>query len=117
MLRFLPKALPQASTSALGMAASSPGYAAAFIFYDRILAFRTHTRLVPAMLGRVLAHEITHILLPQEHHAAFGLMRGQWTADDLHITSTACLGLSARSLQFMHREVLRRINLPQGALQ
>jgi hypothetical protein len=112
IIRFLPKALPQVSARAVGISGSSADYATAFIFYERILALRTHTHLLPAMLGRVLAHEITHLLLPQEDHSEFGLMRGQWSADDLRVTSTACLGLSARSAQLMHREALRRM-IPQ----
>jgi hypothetical protein len=116
-IRFLPKALPEASVRALGAAASSADYATAFIFYDRILALRTHTHLLPPMLGRVLAHEITHLLSPQEHHTGFGLMRRQWSADDLLFTSSACLGLSAKSVQIMHREALRRMGIADGALQ
>ncbi len=115
IIRFLLKALPQAGARTLGIAGSSADYAAAFIFYDRILALRTHTHLLPAMLGRVLAHEITHLLLPQEDHAVFGLMRGQWSADDLRITSAACLGLSTRSVQLMHREALRRVSIAHSA--
>jgi hypothetical protein len=87
----------------------------AFIFYDRVLAWRTQTRLLPVMLGRVLAHEITHLLLPHEMHSEFGLMRGQWTMDDLEISS-ASVGLSTRSVQLMQRE-LRRIGAGPAALQ
>jgi hypothetical protein len=115
IVRFLPMALPQASARAIGVAESSADYATAFIFYDRVLALRTHTRPLPAMLGRVLAHEITHLLLPHENHSAFGLMRGEWSIDDLKFTSSACLGLSARSAQFMHREVLRRMSTAHAA--
>jgi hypothetical protein len=117
IIRFLPKALPQASPRALGIAGSSADYATAFIFYDRILARRTHTQLLPVILGRVLAHEITHLLLPQEDHTGFGLMRGQWSVDDLRITSSACQGLSSRSVQFMHREALRRLGTAHGVVQ
>jgi hypothetical protein len=113
VVRFLPKALPQASARALGLAECSTGYATAFIFYDRVLALRTHTRPLSAMLGRVLAHEITHLLLPHENHSALGLMRSEWSIDDLHITSSACLGLSARAVQFMHEEALRRMSSAQ----
>lgn len=116
IVRFLPKALPQATARAVGVAESSADYAAAFIFYDRVLALRTHTRPLPTMLGRVLAHEIAHLLLPGENHSTFGLMRGEWSIDDLHITSSACLGLSARSVQFMHREVLRRMSTAPGGM-
>src|SRR5690242_8152099 len=61
IVRFLPKALPQATTAALGIADSSDDYAAGFIFYDRMLALRTQTRLLAPMLGRVMAHEIIHL--------------------------------------------------------
>jgi hypothetical protein len=117
IIRFLPKALPQASATALGISGSSADYATAFIFYERILAQRTHTHLLPAMLGRVLAHEITHLLLPQEDHSEFGLMRGHWRADDLRVTSAASLGLPARSVQFMYREALRRMGTTDVALK
>jgi hypothetical protein len=110
IVRFTAKALPQASTKALGIAGSSADYAAAFIFYDRVLVLRTSTRLLPMMLGRVLAHEIMHLLLPREEHSELGLMRGLWTVDDLRITSTACLGLPVRSVQLVPREAFRRFS-------
>jgi hypothetical protein len=110
IIRLLPKALPQAGARALGIAGSSAGYATAFIFYDRVLALRTHTRLVQDILGRVLAHEITHLLLPHEDHSEFGLMRGQWSTDDLRVTSAACLGLSARSARLMHSEAFWKMS-------
>jgi len=109
IVRFVAKALPVASDHALGITGSSGDAAVAFIFYDRVAAFRTHTRNLPAMLGRVVAHEITHLLLPQQGHSGMGLMRGEWAADDLQIASTKCLGLSATSVQFMQKEALRRM--------
>jgi hypothetical protein len=108
IVRLLPKALGQASMTSLGIAGSSGGFDTAFIFYDRVLALRTQTRLVPLILGRVLAHEIAHLLLPREAHAKYGLMRGEWSTDDLRITSTACIGLSATAIQFIRQEVQRR---------
>lgn len=117
IIRFLPRALPQASPSALGIAGSSADYSTAFIFYDRILARRTHTQLLPVMLGRVLAHEITHLLLPHEDHTDFGLMRGIWSTEDLRITNPACEDLSSRSVQLMHREALRRLGAAHSALE
>jgi hypothetical protein len=109
IVRFVAKALPNVSSKALGITDSSDSYAAAFVFFDRVVALRTHTRLIPAMLGRVMAHELTHLLLPQQDHSDLGLMRGQWAAEDLRITSSTCLGLPTRSLQFMQREALRRV--------
>lgn len=114
VVRFLAKALPQASASALGIAGSTDGQGVAFIFYARVLALRTHSRPLPPMLGRVMAHEITHLLLPEQGHSDIGLMRGQWTADDLRITSSACLGLPAASILFMEKEALRRVLSAHG---
>lgn len=108
VIRFLPKALPQVSAKTLGIAGSSAEYATAFLFYDRLLALRTQKRSLPVILGRVMAHEIVHLLLPWEGHAQMGLMRAQWSVDDLQVSSTACLGLSPRSVQLLHREALRR---------
>lgn len=109
IVRILPKALPQVSASALGIADTSDRAAAAFVFYDRVLALRTHTRLAPAILGRVMAHEISHLLLPEEQHSSLGLMKGRWAADDLEIANCASLRLSAESVVFMQREALRRV--------
>jgi hypothetical protein len=108
-VRILATALRQASANALGFATSSGDYSSAFIFYDRVVAQRTHTRLLPTILGRVMAHEICHLLLPYRDHSVLGLMRGEWTADDLRITSSACLGLPAGSVQFIQKEALRRV--------
>jgi hypothetical protein len=96
IVRFTAKALPQVNTKALGVAGSSDAYATAFIFYDRVVQLRSQTRFLPTMLGRVMAHEIMHLLEPLEGHSELGLMRGQWTADDLRITSSASLGLPKR---------------------
>jgi hypothetical protein len=78
------------------------------VFYDRVAALRTHTRLVPAMLGRVMAHEIIHLLLPQQDHSGQGLMRGQWSEDDLLVTSSSRLGLPIKSAQLMAKDAARR---------
>ena len=112
VVRFLPKALPQASARALGIAGSSDDHGIAFVFYDRVAALRTHTRFLPSMLGRVMAHEITHLLLPEQKHSDLGLMRGQWSADDLRITSSTSLGLPVASVRFMEKEALRRVLAP-----
>jgi hypothetical protein len=114
IVRILPKALPNASGSALGITDSSDRDDAAFIFYDRIVALRTHTTFLPAVLGRVIAHEIIHLLLPEQEHSELGLMRGQWALEDLRLTSSTCLGLPRKSVQLMEKEALRRVLSPAG---
>jgi len=117
IVRILPKALPNVSTLALGAADSSDRYAAAFVFYDRVVALRTHRRVLAVMLGRVIAHEISHLLLPQQGHSEFGLMRGQWAYDDLGITTSTFPGLPAKSAQFMHNEARRRVLEASGRIE
>jgi hypothetical protein len=112
-VRIVADALPPASARALGLAAWSGDLAAAFIFYDRVAALRTSERFVPTILGRVMAHEITHLLLGSESHSEIGLMRGQWSADDLRTVNSAWLGLPLRSAQFMQKEARRRILIPR----
>jgi hypothetical protein len=108
-VRVVRTALPPASPRALGLAAWSSDEAAAFIFYDRVVALRTNTSFVPSMLGRVMAHEIAHLLLGSQGHSDLGLMRGHWSADDLRIASSACLGLPMRSVEVIQKEALRRV--------
>jgi hypothetical protein len=109
VVRVIAKALPQADADALGIAGSSEQGGAAFIFYDRVLAFRTPARPLSSILGRVLAHEITHLLLPTEGHSDFGLMRAKWSADDLRTQSSICRGLPVASIRLMQKEALRRV--------
>ena len=48
----------------------------AFVFYNRLLDTATSHSVDPAIiLGRVMAHELGHLLLPLGPHARFGLMR------------------------------------------
>jgi hypothetical protein len=108
-VRVVATALPPATRWALGLAAWSGDQAAAFIFYDRVVALRTSNRFLPSILGRVMAHEITHLLLGSQSHSEIGLMRGQWNADDLRTVNSAWLGLPVRSVQFMQQEALRRV--------
>jgi hypothetical protein len=108
-VRVMARALSPASANALGMTAWSNNDAAAFVFYDRVLAQQPDTNLLPFFLGRVMAHEIAHLLLPQHEHSDFGLMRARWGADDLRFTSLACLALPSRFVQLMQKEARRRV--------
>lgn len=108
IVRILAKALPRANSTVLGMAGFTGSYPAAFIFFDRVTELRTHTRLVPTILGRVMVHEITHVLLPKEGHSNSGLMRGRWTAGNFDLIGGMFLGLSPRSSNLLRREACIR---------
>jgi hypothetical protein len=51
----------------------------AFVFSDRVAAFAKAYRLAESdVLASALAHEIGHLLLPPNAHAANGIMRASW---------------------------------------
>jgi hypothetical protein len=51
----------------------------AYIFMDRVKSFVAAHRVVEEyVLACALAHEIGHLLLPPNAHAAGGIMRGDW---------------------------------------
>ena len=67
----------------LGFAAIEPATRAgvlATIYYDRVERVATRSG-VPGgrFLGRAIAHEIGHLLLPSRPHSRSGLMRAVWT--------------------------------------
>ncbi len=107
VVRFTSKAPPSVSAKALGAALFSPVGDSALVFYRRISLLPTNAP-VHIMLGRVLAHEIAHLLLPNEKHSSFGLMRADWVWDDLRFVCTTCLRLEPDLIQHMQQAVRRR---------
>jgi hypothetical protein len=56
----------------------------ATVFADRVHALAAIAGLDEAeLLGRAIAHEVSHLLLGTRDHARSGLMRGLWTASEL----------------------------------
>ena len=84
----------------------------ATVYYDRVAraAERTH---VPegTLLGRVMAHEVGHLLLGTTTHAEDGLMRARWT--DQHLAQP----IEARLWRFSNAEahLMRRTLLARNA--
>lgn len=116
-VRIVPVVLSPATSQALGLAAWEGDDAAAFIFYDRVLARRTQKTGLAAMLGRVMAHEIAHLLLGPQSHTEIGLMRGQWTDEDLRYSTSESLGLSKQSLQYVQQEARRRVEIARNTVK
>ena len=53
-------------------------------FGDRIEAMATRTQSDPGrLLGRVIAHEIGHLLVGTSAHSPIGLMRDSWSDDEV----------------------------------
>jgi hypothetical protein len=56
----------------------------ATVFADRVEALAAAADIDEAeLLGRVIAHEISHLLLGTREHGTRGLMRGEWKASEL----------------------------------
>lgn len=108
-VRILEKALPSATSFALGTVAWSGDEGCAFIFFDRVQALRSHVRLPAHILGRTMAHEIGHLLMPRDRHSGIGLMRAEWTASDLKFNSTTVLGLPAHLIRRIRSGVAGRM--------
>jgi hypothetical protein len=54
-----------------------------YIYYSRVaLMALQHARHVGTMLGMIIAHEVGHLLLPQDSHSIAGIMRA-----DLNLTA------------------------------
>jgi hypothetical protein len=54
-----------------------------YIYYSRVaFAAHQHARHVGTVLGMIIAHEVGHLLLPQDSHSYVGIMRA-----DLNLTS------------------------------
>lgn len=86
-VRFVRSPKQGAQDRALGHALidSSTGKGTlATVFVDRVEAVAAQGRVDPwATVGRVMAHEIGHLLLGTNSHSETGLMREMWTLKDL----------------------------------
>jgi len=65
------------------------------LFYERIEEMHERSRVnLPSLLGDVAAHEIGHLLLGTNSHAASGIMRARWQNEELGSISTGTLFFS-----------------------
>lgn len=108
-VRLLPAALPQASSNALGMTFWAESGASAALFYDRAVSLRRFGLFLPQILGRAMAHEIVHLLLPAASHTHHGLMRPRWAPQDLEIGNRECSRLEPSAVELIQRETRRRV--------
>ena len=70
----------------VGMAIVPPqgGGRIAYVLFDRVTRVAKAARSdVTEVLGRVMAHEIGHLMLPDGSHSGSGLMRADWNIKEL----------------------------------
>jgi hypothetical protein len=64
---------------------------------------RAARRDVAVLLGRVAAHEIGHLMMGTSAHARSGLMRRNWTPDEIRRNRPADWVFTARDIAAMHK--------------
>jgi len=114
-IRVLPRALPPASKSALGMAMWAESGSSAAVFYDRAIAIRKPGLFLAQILGRAVAHEVVHLLLGTTSHDELGLMKSEWTSGDLHFDSGGGLELSQAGKAAIRSAVEQRTAGAEGS--
>jgi hypothetical protein len=92
----------------VGYAAVTRGEAGriAFVIYDRVRNVARHADIdIPRVMGMVMAHEVGHLLLPNQSHSENGLMRGHWAATDFRHLDTLDLGFSLAQVEEIRQTI------------
>jgi hypothetical protein len=76
------------------------------IFYDRI---RSQNIKPDRLLGHVMVHEITHILQGSNWHAETGIMKPNWTVEDLLTISEQALPFTPLDLKLIQLGMAARV--------
>jgi hypothetical protein len=83
--------------------------ASASVFYDRVEQLaKGGTTSMPVILGHAAAHEIGHVLLGSNSHSPQGLMRSQWTRQDLQNAGAGDLHFTREQVKAIRAEALKR---------
>ena len=77
------------------------------VFYDR-LRMTVPASLVPALLGHVMAHEITHILQGVSRHSESGVMKAHWNNVDFAQMKCKSLRFTPGDVYFIERGLAGR---------
>jgi hypothetical protein len=80
----------------------------AYVLFDRISSI-SNTSAINTMdvMGTVIAHEIGHLVLPSGSHASTGLMRANWTIEELGGTSQLGFGFTPPQRELIRSRLLR----------
>ena len=89
---------------------SKEGGVHASIFFHRVEKSARAGRASPSsILGHAVAHELGHLLLGSNSHSPAGLMRAEWSRDDLRRATLELLGFTPEQARLIREEVLRRL--------
>ena len=80
------------------------------VFADRVVSLSDRAGADPSdVLGRVIAHEIGHLLLGARHHAKHGLMRAVWTDRELRRPFGLHWHFSTSEARLIHTRAVERV--------
>ena len=89
--------------------ARAGGGSLATVYADRVRQMARSAGIDEAeLMGRVIAHEIGHLLLGTNQHARQGLMRASWSGADLRRNRAIEWLFDGREGEMMRREIARR---------
>ena len=75
---------PQGSALGVSYLAGDGVGCQADVFYERVVKLQFQTQMDPVLLlGLIMAHELGHLLLGTDSHSSAGLMRAEWSSEDL----------------------------------
>lgn len=108
IVRILPHAPATTGADVLGSAMIANQGVYASILYDRVLTMRGYGIPSHSVLGKVMAHEITHLLLGVNSHASRGIMRPRWSVNDFRIGNTPFWFYTPEQQAVMREQLARR---------
>lgn len=95
--------------TSLGVALSESGVYAT-IYYPRVEAYAQEGIAIHSqILGHAIAHEMGHLLLGPVPHARFGIMRGEWKAEDMQNITMGTFLFSPHQSTLIRQAAMRRM--------
>jgi hypothetical protein len=89
----------------------------ATVFPDRVIAIAPELRMAPGtLLGRAMTHEVGHLLLGSNAHAAVGLMRAHWSIEPRRRGTSVDWQFSRDEAAHMQEALVARISQPAMAV-
>jgi len=120
VLRVMPKAMVavlENSTDSLGFApdCGTGPHCMAGVFYDRVMSLAGGANAAaPVLLGRVMAHEIGHLLLGPNSHSRTGIMRANWSAREFRLDARPELLFTAEQSRRMKTRIAEQVQPSQA---
>ncbi len=91
---------------ALARTAPEDGQPVIDVYYSRVAAASYRIRLVPVVLGYVLAHEMAHVLQGAGRHSSEGIMKAKWVFRDYLEMEAGQLAFTTEDTMLIRRWVV-----------